>query len=87
MINSRGGGRPSRLSADRFEFQMLHGVRRNLQTMLVAGGLPGSHLRALRPEWFPYFMRRLGERPANVMFVLRSLIREGGRNRSRSQRC
>ena len=59
-----------------FEFQMLYGIRRDLQTVLSQGGFS---LRVYVPfgrEWFPYFMRRLGERPANVSFVLRSVLRE-----------
>jgi len=66
-----------KIAADRFEFQMLYGIRRDLQASLRADG---CRLRVYVPfgrEWFPYFMRRLGERPANVAFVLRSLIREG----------
>jgi proline dehydrogenase len=62
---------------DRFEFQLLYGIRRDLQLSLVK---QGHRVRVYVPfgrEWFPYFMRRLGERPANVAFVLRSLIREG----------
>ncbi len=65
------------IGADRFEFQMLYGVRRDLQAALVA---QGWRLRVYVPfgqQWFPYYMRRLGERPANVGFVLRSLLREG----------
>ena len=61
---------------DRFEFQMLYGIRRDLQASLLAAG---HRLRVYVPfgrEWFPYFMRRLGERPANVAFVLRALVRE-----------
>jgi proline dehydrogenase len=60
-----------------WEFQMLYGIRRDLQTSLVGDGYG---LRVYVPfgrEWFPYFMRRLGERPANVGFVIRSLLREG----------
>jgi proline dehydrogenase len=58
---------------DRFEFQLLYGVRRDLQASLVA---QGHRVRIYIPfgrEWFPYFMRRLGERPANIASVLRSL--------------
>ncbi len=65
------------VAPDAFEFQMLYGVRRDLQASLVADG---HQLRVYVPfgaEWFPYFMRRLGERPANVGFVLKSLWREG----------
>ena len=63
-------------AADRFEFQMLYGIRRDLQASLVAAG---HRVRVYVPfgrEWFPYFMRRLGERPANVGFVLKALVRE-----------
>ena len=61
---------------DRFEFQMLYGIRRDLQASLVA---EGYRMRVYVPfgrQWFPYFMRRLGERPANVGFVLRGILRE-----------
>jgi proline dehydrogenase len=64
------------ITADRFEFQMLYGVRRDLQQRLAT---QGHHVRVYVPfgrEWFPYFMRRLGERPANLAFVLRALILE-----------
>jgi proline dehydrogenase len=64
------------IARDRFEFQMLYGIRRDLQASLVAAG---HRMRIYVPfgrEWFPYFMRRLGERPANVAFVLRALVRE-----------
>jgi proline dehydrogenase len=63
------------ISRDSFEFQMLYGVRRDLQSRLVSRGY---RLRLYVPygaEWYPYFMRRLAERPANVLFVLRSLMR------------
>jgi proline dehydrogenase len=61
---------------DRYEFQMLYGIRRDLQTALTA---QGYRMRVYVPfgrEWFPYFMRRLGERPANVAFVIKSLFAE-----------
>ena len=64
------------IAADRFEFQMLYGVRRDLQAALVAEGFRVRLYVPFGREWFPYFMRRLGERPANVGFVLRSLIRD-----------
>jgi proline dehydrogenase len=60
------------LGRDRFEFQMLYGIRRDLQLALVQ---EGYRVRVYVPfgcQWFPYFMRRLGERPANLMFVLRA---------------
>jgi proline dehydrogenase len=64
------------LSEDAFEFEMLYGVRRDLQKDLLAAG---HHIRVYVPfgrQWFPYFMRRLGERPANVEFVIKSLAKE-----------
>jgi proline dehydrogenase len=65
-----------RVSPDRFEFQMLLGIRRDLQTALVGAGYRVRVYVPFGREWFPYFMRRLGERPANVAFVLRHLSRE-----------
>ena len=59
---------------DKFEYQMLYGVRRELQSQLIR---EGYRLRLYVPygdAWFPYFMRRLAERPANVWFVLRSML-------------
>jgi proline dehydrogenase len=64
------------IGPERFEFQLLYGVRRDLQRRLVA---EGHRMRVYVPygtEWYPYFMRRLAERPANVLFVLRSLFGE-----------
>jgi proline dehydrogenase len=64
------------IGRDRFELQMLYGIRRDLQRSLVEAGY---HVRIYVPfgtDWFPYFMRRLGERPANLGFVFKSLARE-----------
>lgn len=61
---------------DRFEFQMLYGIRRDLQTSLAADGYPMRIYVPFGSQWFPYFMRRLGERPANIGFVVKSLFRE-----------
>ena len=61
---------------DTFEFQMLYGIRRDLQAKLSGEGYPFRVYVPFGKEWFPYFMRRLGERPANVGFVVRSLFRE-----------
>lgn len=66
------------IASDRFEFQMLYGIRRDLQAALLAAGYRVRVYIPFGCEWFPYFMRRLGERPANVSFLLRGLIREGG---------
>lgn len=63
---------------DRFEFQMLYGIRRDLQAKLVRNGYRMRIYIPFGREWFPYFMRRLGERPANVAFVLRGITRESG---------
>jgi proline dehydrogenase len=63
------------IEPSRFEFQMLYGVRRESQVELVQ---QGYNMRVYVPygrEWYPYFMRRLAERPANVMFVLGNLFR------------
>jgi proline dehydrogenase len=65
------------IGSDRFEFQMLYGVRRDLQAQLRTAGYRVRVYVPFGREWFPYFMRRLGERPANVGFVIRSLLREG----------
>ena len=73
---TRSYAREHDIPADRFEFQMLFGVRRDLQSALVRDGYRVRVYIPFGREWFPYFMRRLGERPANVMFVMRSLLRE-----------
>ncbi|MDQ3492010.1 MAG: proline dehydrogenase family protein [Chloroflexota bacterium] len=63
---------------ERFEFQMLYGVRRDLQEALAAAGHTMRVYVPFGAEWYPYFMRRLAERPANVLFVLRTLVRDRG---------
>jgi proline dehydrogenase len=67
------------LPRDRFEFQMLYGVRRDLQRTLVDRGFTVRIYVPYGREWYPYFMRRLAERPANVGFMLRALVKEEGR--------
>jgi len=64
------------ISKDRYEFQMLYGIRRDLQTSLSAEGHPFRVYIPFGTEWFPYFMRRLGERPANVGFIVGSVLKE-----------
>jgi proline dehydrogenase len=64
------------LARNALEFQMLYGIRRDLQKRLAAEGYPFRVYVPFGKEWFPYFMRRLGERPANLQFVLSSLARE-----------
>jgi proline dehydrogenase len=66
------------LGADEFEFQMLYGIRRDLQTMLAREGYRVRVYVPFGRQWFPYFMRRLGERPANLGFVLRGLAADRG---------
>jgi proline dehydrogenase len=64
------------IAPSRFEFQMLYGVRRDLQRKLVA---EGYNVRVYVPfgrEWYPYFMRRLAERPANVFFIAKNMLRQ-----------
>ena len=58
-----------------FEFQMLYGIRRDLQRKLVAAGYGVRVYLPFGPEWYPYFMRRLAERPANVLFLARNFFR------------
>jgi proline dehydrogenase len=55
---------------------MLYGIRRDLQRSLVADGYRMRVYVPYGTEWYPYFMRRLAERPANVLFVLRTLFEE-----------
>ncbi|MEP7117975.1 MAG: proline dehydrogenase family protein [Acidobacteriota bacterium] len=64
------------LGVDRFEFQMLYGIRRDLQASLAAEGYRVRVYVPFGKQWFPYFMRRLGERPANVAFVLKGILRD-----------
>jgi proline dehydrogenase len=71
-----GHCRKNGILPDRFEFQMLYGIRRDLQRRLVADGY---RLRLYIPygeAWYPYFMRRLAERPANLVFLLKNLLRQ-----------
>ena len=63
---------------ERFEFQMLYGIRRDLQAQAVRENFRMRVYIPFGREWFPYFMRRLGERPANVWFVVRGILGESG---------
>ncbi len=76
MINAtKKFARENNISADKFEFQMLYGIRRDLQESLVK---EGWRMRVYVPYgkfWYPYFMRRLAERPANVWFVLKNMMK------------
>jgi proline dehydrogenase len=67
--------RQEKISPDAFEFQMLYGIRRDLQRRLVKEGWRMRVYIPFGTEWYPYFMRRLAERPANVLFLARNLLR------------
>jgi proline dehydrogenase len=64
------------IPAERFEFQMLYGVRRDLQARLRQAGYNMRVYIPFGTQWYPYLMRRLAERPANIAFILGNLIRE-----------
>jgi proline dehydrogenase len=64
-----------KIPRDAFEFQMLYGIRRDLQRILVQQGWRMRVYIPFGTEWYPYFMRRLAERPANLLFLLRNLFR------------
>jgi proline dehydrogenase len=63
------------IGRDRFELQLLYGVRPALQRRLAADGYKVLVATPFGPDWYPYLMRRLAERPANVLFFLRNLVR------------
>jgi len=68
------------IGPDRFEFQMLYGVRRDLQEELQRAGFRVRVYVPFGTHWYPYFMRRLAERPANVAFILGSVVKESLRS-------
>jgi proline dehydrogenase len=65
-----------RIGADRFEFQMLYGVRRDLQEQLRRAGFNMRVYIPFGTQWYPYLMRRLPERPANIAFILGNVVKE-----------
>ena len=67
--------RAEKIASDQFEFQMLYGIRRDLQQQLVKDGWRMRVYIPFGTEWYPYFMRRLAERPANVFFVAKNMFR------------
>jgi proline dehydrogenase len=76
IAHAREFVRAHQIATERFEFQMLYGVRRDLQDALRQAGY---RLRVYIPfgtQWYPYLMRRLAERPANIAFFLGNLVRE-----------
>ncbi len=72
---TREFARTERVPLDAFEFQMLYGIRRDLQQQLVREGYRMRVYIPFGTEWYPYFMRRLAERPANVFFIAKNLFR------------
>ena len=77
MINeAKRFARENDIAASRFEFQMLYGVRRDLQERLVREGYGMRVYVPFGTQWYPYLMRRLAERPANVAFITGNVIRE-----------
>jgi len=64
------------LGPDKFEFQLLYGIQRSLQRALLAEGYRVRVYVPFGKEWYPYFMRRLAERPANLIFLLLHLFRK-----------
>jgi proline dehydrogenase len=84
IAQARRFAREQGIVPDRFEFQMLHGVRRDLQEALVADGWRVRVYVPFGTQWYPYLMRRLAERPANIAFMTGSIVREavGGSRRS-----
>jgi len=82
ITHARAFAKGRRLEPSRYEFQMLYGVRRDLQQELRAAGYGMRVYIPFGTHWYPYLMRRLAERPANVGFVLGNIVREslhGGR--------
>jgi proline dehydrogenase len=75
VLQAQAFATAEKLSRDSFEFQMLYGIRRDLQQRLVRDGWRVRIYIPFGAEWYPYFMRRLGERPANVLFIARNLLR------------
>jgi proline dehydrogenase len=76
LAETRAHAAEQKIASDRYEFQMLYGIRRDLQRSLVAAGYLMRIYVPFGRQWFPYFMRRLGERPANVGFVIRGILSE-----------
>ena len=75
--HARAIARKHGFAGDRFEFQMLHGVRRDLQTSLRREGYRMRVYVPFGTQWYPYLMRRLAERPGNIVFMVGNILREG----------
>src|SRR6202011_1938367 len=75
IAEARAFATREKISRDSFEFQMLYGVRRDLQQQLVREGWRMRVYIPFGTEWYPYLMRRLAERPANIFFIAKNLLR------------
>ena len=73
---AKGYAKKAGLPKKAIEFQMLHGIRRDLQEQAVEEGYPVRVYVPYGTEWYPYFMRRLAERPANLWFFVSNLVRQ-----------
>ncbi len=76
ILQAKAFATREKIARDAFEFQMLHGIRRDLQQSLVKEGWKVRVYIPFGTEWYPYFMRRLAERPANVFFIAKNLLRK-----------
>jgi proline dehydrogenase len=76
IVAAKAYARERGIANDHFEFQMLYGVRRDLQRDLIKEGFRVRVYVPFGSEWYPYFMRRLAERPANVFFIAKNLLRK-----------
>jgi proline dehydrogenase len=82
ITEAKGFARSAGIDPARFEFQMLYGVRRDLQEALVRAGYRVRVYVPFGSQWYPYLMRRLAERPANVAFIAGNVLREAVRWRA-----
>jgi proline dehydrogenase len=76
IIEAKRYAKEANISPDRYEFQMLYGVRRDLQEQLVKEGYRMRVYVPFGTQWYPYLMRRLAERPANVAFITGNIVKE-----------
>ncbi|MEJ7812557.1 MAG: proline dehydrogenase family protein [Gemmatimonadaceae bacterium] len=83
IAQAKRHAREAKIESDRYEFQMLYGVRRDLQEGLVREGYRMRVYVPFGTQWYPYLMRRLAERPANLAFITGNVVKEvvGGRKR------
>jgi proline dehydrogenase len=75
ILDARRFAREHEIGPERFEFQMLYGIRRDLQDRLVAEGYRMRVYIPFGTQWYPYLSRRMAERPANLLFVLSNVVR------------